>query len=49
MTSKKQFSSHDREMGLCAHMCISNRQNDVFKLMILDVGVQNLGFSQAID
>lgn len=36
-------------MGLSAHMCISNRQNDVFKLMILDVCVQNLGLSQAVN
>lgn len=49
MTSKKQFFGHNREMGLCAHMCRSNRQNDVFKLMILDVGMQNLGLSQAIN
>lgn len=36
-------------MGLCAHMCISNRQIDGFKLMILNVGVQNLGLSQAVN
>lgn len=30
-------------------MCISNRQNDGFKLMILNVGVQNLELSQAVN